>query len=138
MDCFKANSISTFGGNPLVTRGSLANLKYLLDNNLQANAAKLGARLKEKLSALAQSHKIIGEVRGKGLMVGIEFVEADGTTPNLDAVARLMEVTKEKGLLIGKGGFYGNVIRIAPPLSITEAEIDEGIEIFAEALKAIG
>jgi len=137
MDCFNANSISTFGGNPLVTRGSLANLKYLQDNNLQANAAKQGKRLIEKLRKLAADTPMIGDVRGKGLMVGIECVGADGRTPNVDAVVRLMEVTKQNGLLIGKGGFYGNVVRIAPPLSITEAEIDEGVDILAAAIKTV-
>ncbi len=137
MDCFNANSISTFGGNPLVTRGSLANLKYLQDNNLQANAAKQGKRLIEKLRKLAADTPMIGDVRGKGLMVGIECVGADGRTPNVDAVVRLMEVTKQNGLLIGKGGFYGNVVRIAPPLSITEAEIDVGVDILAAAIKTV-
>ena len=138
MDCFNANSISTFGGNPLVTRGCLANLQYLEDNNLQENAAKQGQRFLEKLSAFAETSDMIGEVRGKGLMIGIELVGADGKTPNVDAVAEIMERTKEGGLLIGRGGFYGNVIRMAPPLSVTEAEIDEGFEILVSAIKAAG
>ncbi len=137
MDCFTSNSISTFGGNPLVTRGSLANLQYLKENNLQANAAKQGARLMEKLKKLASDTPGIGDVRGKGLMIGLEFVGKDGRTPDVETVMQLMEVTKENGLLIGKGGFYGNVIRIAPPLSITEAEIDEGFDILAGAVKTL-
>lgn len=137
MDCFTANSISTFGGNPLATRASLANLKYLLDNNLQENAARQGRRLLGKLAALADDAPIIGEVRGKGLMIGIELVGRDGRAPNVDAVAGIMEETKERGLLVGRGGFYGNVIRIAPPLSITEEEIDEGFGILESAIKTV-
>ncbi len=135
MDCFTANSISTFGGNPLVTRGALANLKYLRENNLQQNAAKQGSRFFKKLSHFAADRPIIGDVRGKGLMIGVELVGADGREPNVDAVGKIMEETKENGLLVGRGGFYGNVIRMAPPLSVTEAEIDEGFEIFANAVK---
>ncbi len=136
MDCFNANSISTFGGNPLVTRGSLANLQYLEDNNLQENAARQGRRFLDKLSAFAETTPLIGEVRGKGLMIGIELVGADGKEPNVEAVAEIMEKTKEAGLLVGRGGFYGNVIRMAPPLSVTEAEIDEGFDILVSAIKA--
>ncbi len=137
MDCFRANSISTFGGNPLVARGALANLNYLEDHKLQENAAKQGQRFIEKLSALAEHTPAIGEVRGKGLMIGVEFVGDDGFTPNVDAVAKIMEETKALGLLVGRGGFYGNVIRMAPPLSVTEAEIDEGYDILERAIKAI-
>ena len=138
MDCFNANSISTFGGNPLVTRGCLANLQYLEEHNLQENAARQGTRFLEKLSAFAETSALIGEVRGKGLMIGIELVGNDGKTPNVDAVAEIMERTKEGGLLIGRGGFYGNVIRMAPLLSVTEAEIDEGFDILISAINAVG
>jgi len=138
MDCFKANSISTFGGNPLVTRGSLANLRYLRENKLQENAAKQGRRLRDKLAAVADSSPLIGEMRGKGLMIGIELVGADGKKPNVDSVADIMERTKAGGLLIGRGGFYGNVIRLAPPLTVTEAEIDEGFDILRDAIQAAG
>lgn len=137
MDCFNANSISTFGGNPLVTRGSLANLQYLEDNNLQENAARQGKRFLDKLASFAETSPMIGEVRGKGLMIGIELVDADGKAPNVNAVAEIMERTKEGGLLIGRGGFYGNVIRMAPPLTVTETEIDEGFDILVEAIRAV-
>ena len=137
MDCFRANSISTFGGNPLATQGALANLKYLLDNKLQENAARQGRRFMAKLNTLAEESSVIGEVRGKGLMIGIELVGADGRQPNVEAVAEIMEKTKEGGLLVGRGGFYGNVIRMAPPLSVTDAEIDEGYDILERAIKTV-
>ncbi|MDH3518946.1 MAG: aspartate aminotransferase family protein [Myxococcales bacterium] len=135
MDCLKASSISTFGGNPLSTTGALANLRYLLAHDLQGNSRKLGAHLRSKLDAIAARHAIVGEVRGKGLMQAIEFVHPGGITPYPEAAGILMEETKTAGLLIGRGGLYGNVVRIAPPLTITREEIDEGVEILSKALE---
>ena len=77
----------------------------------------------------------MGEVRGKGLMIGVELVRPGGREPNAEAAAAVMEGTKQRGVLIGKGGLHGNVLRIAPPLSLTESEADEGFEILQEALE---
>jgi 4-aminobutyrate aminotransferase len=126
IDALPAHSISTFGGNPLATAGALANLRYLLDHDLQGNALAMGRRLRSRLERLAAEHELVGEVRGKGLMLGIELVRPGGTTPNPEAAAALMEETKAEGLLIGRGGHYGNVLRLSPPLSISAAEIDDG------------
>ncbi len=134
MDCLTANSISTFGGNPLATAGALANLEYLIDQDLQTNALKVGQHLRSRLDDLADRSEIIGEVRGKGLMLGVELVEPSGTDPNPAAAKTIMEEAKAGGLLIGKGGLYGNVLRIAPPLTLTEAEADEGYEIIERAV----
>ncbi len=136
MDCLAANSISTFGGNPIATTGALANLEYLLEHDLQTNALKVGNRLKNGLDHLADRFDIVGEVRGKGLMVGVELVHSGGKEPNPDAAARIMEESKSQGLLIGKGGLHGNVLRIAPPLSLTEEEVDEGLTILGAAVEA--
>jgi 4-aminobutyrate aminotransferase len=136
MDCFKANSLSTFGGNPLASRGALANLRYMDANGLQANAAKLGGIMRSRVDGWAEQHPFIGQVRGKGLMIGIECVKPGTKTPDPAVTAKLMEETKARGLLIGKGGFYGNVVRMAPPLSLTEAEADEGLGLFEEAFAA--
>lgn len=130
-----ANSISTFGGNPLSTAGALANLRYLLDHDLQANAARVGGRLMAALAPLAEDHPGVGEVRGKGLMIGIELVAADGWTPDPQAASAVLEATKARGLLIGKGGLHGNCLRIAPPLSVTEAEADEAAAILVDAVE---
>ncbi len=127
MDAVPANSISTFGGNPLSSAGALANLHYLLDHGLQANAAEMGARLLSGLEPLVERHPAIGEIRGRGLMIGLELVAADGFTPDADAANRVLEATKARRLLIGKGGLYGNCLRIAPPLSITADECDEAL-----------
>jgi 4-aminobutyrate aminotransferase len=133
MDCLQANSISTFGGNPLATAGALANLNYVLDNDLQTNAHKVGARLMNGIHHIADRVPEIVEVRGKGLMIGVEFGRDDGS-PDTQLTAGVMEAAKSEGLLIGKGGIYGNTLRIAPPLSVTEEEADEGIEKLTEAI----
>ena len=136
MDTLGANSISTFGGNPLSTAGALANLQYLLDEDLQTNAHKVGRRLRTAIEDLGEASPIVAEVRGKGLMIGVELVHPGGITPHPEAAGIMMESAREQGLLIGKGGLFGNVLRVAPPLSVTEAEADEGAAIIAEALAA--
>ncbi|MPY98354.1 MAG: aminotransferase class III-fold pyridoxal phosphate-dependent enzyme [Actinophytocola sp.] len=127
MDCLTANSISTFGGNPLATAGARAALEYVLDHDLQANAARQGGRLRAGLRELAGTVGIIGDVRGKGLMLAVELVEPGTTTPSPQAATAVLEATKAAGLLVGKGGLYGNVIRIAPPMTLTDDETEEGL-----------
>ncbi|OXM46193.1 aspartate aminotransferase family protein [Amycolatopsis alba] len=135
VDCLTANSISTFGGNPVAMAGAAAVLDHIADHDLQANAL---ARGNELLSGLrASGHPLIGDVRGKGLMIGVELVEPGGMTPNTGAAARMMEETKARGLLIGKGGLHGNVLRIAPPMTLTADEAAEGLGIIVDALAAI-
>ncbi|MET0234269.1 MAG: aspartate aminotransferase family protein [Kibdelosporangium sp.] len=137
MDCVKANSISTFGGNPISTAGAKAALDYLLDKDLQANAAKLGSQLINGLRDVSAENPVVGDVRGKGLMVGVEMVGPDGRTPSPAAAARLLEETKSRGLLVGKGGLYNNVIRLAPPLTLTEQETQEGLAILTESITVV-
>jgi 4-aminobutyrate aminotransferase len=138
MDAVGANSISTFGGNPLAARAALAVLDYLQAHDLQQNARTVGARLADGLRGLAAGNPAIGDVRGKGLMLAVELVQPGTGAPDAGAAARAQEAARRGGLLIGKGGLYGNVLRIAPPLVVTEAEADEGIEILAAALAAAG
>jgi 4-aminobutyrate aminotransferase len=125
IDSVTANSISTFGGNPLATAGALANLDYLLWHDLQANALERGRQLLGILAPLPDKFAGVGEVRGRGLMIAIEFVHAGTQEPDPDATARAMEGCRERGVLVGRGGLSGNVIRIAPPLSVTADEIEE-------------
>lgn len=134
MDSLPANSISTFGGNPLSTAGALANLEYVLEHDLQTNASKVGRHLKNRIDGLAERSDLVGEVRGKGLMLGVELVKPGSKTPNAPAAAAVMEAAKKEGLLIGKGGIYGNVLRIAPPLTLTESEADEGYAMLEKAI----
>jgi 4-aminobutyrate aminotransferase len=138
MDAVGANSISTFGGNPLAARAALAVLDYLQAHDLQANARTVGARLAAGLRRLAAGNPAIGDVRGKGLMLAAELVEPATGAPDAAAAARAQEAARRGGLLVGKGGLYGNVLRIAPPLVVTEAEADEGLEVLAAALAATG
>jgi 4-aminobutyrate aminotransferase len=135
VDAFKANSISTFGGNPVAIAGALANLEYLLEHDLQGNSLKQGARMRDILEPVVKETEWIAELRGKGLMLAIETVVPETNEPDVDKASALMEGTKKRGLLVGKGGLYGNVLRIAPPLSITDDETEEGATILAEAIR---
>jgi 4-aminobutyrate aminotransferase len=136
MDSLGANSISTFGGNPVATVGARAVLDYIFDHDLQANATKQGARLMTGLRAVAERHPIVGDLRGKGLMVGIELVEPGGTTPSVALATRVLEETRSLGLLVGKGGLHNNVIRLAPPMTVTDDEVDEALGILESAIAA--
>ncbi|UMP02638.1 aspartate aminotransferase family protein [Amycolatopsis sp. EV170708-02-1] len=135
VDCLTANSISTFGGNPVAMAGAAAVLDHIAEGDLQANALARGNELLDGLRAAG--NPLIGDVRGKGLMIGVELVEPGGMTPNPGAAARMMEETKARGLLIGKGGLHGNVLRIAPPMTLTAEEAAEGLGVIVDALAAI-
>ncbi len=134
VDAVHANSISTFGGNPLATAGALANLEYLLSHDLQANARTRGAQLMDYLAPLAEKLQSVGEVRGKGLMIAVELVQAGGRIPDPAAATAALEGCRARGLLVGKGGVHGNVLRIAPPLSVTAAEIETAAAALTDAL----
>ena len=135
MDSYPANAISTFGGNPMATTAGLATLEVLLEEDLQSNAYKVGAQLRNGLDHLALETEQITEVRGKGLMLGVELSEPGTGMPDAALTGAVMEEAKAEGLLIGKGGLYGNVLRIAPPLSVTEAECDEGLAMLEAAVR---
>lgn len=137
MDCIGANSISTFGGNPLAAAGALANLRYLVENDLQGNALKTGAQLYEALLPVCDETPWILELRGRGLMLAIETVKPGTLEPDGDRAGRLLEECKNRGLLVGKGGLYGNVVRIAPPMTVTEIEIETASQIIAESVSVI-
>jgi 4-aminobutyrate aminotransferase len=136
IDSLQAASISTFGGNPLATTAALANLDYLLAHDLQANAKVVGDFLLEGLRRLAERSNMIGDVRGKGLMIGVELVEAGTATPSARAAGRVLEETRARGLLVGKGGLYGNVLRIAPPLSVSMQQAEEALAVLGDAIRA--
>lgn len=132
MDAMPALSISTFGGNPLATVGALANLEYLLSHDCQANALARGREFRNGVEMLAKQFPEIVDIRGRGLMLAIELARSDGGgDPELTGAA--MEATRRQGLLIGKGGLHGNVLRIAPPLTVTAEEVTDGTERLAAA-----
>ncbi|MGB3258199.1 MAG: aspartate aminotransferase family protein [Ornithinimicrobium sp.] len=137
MDSLTASSISTFGGNPLATAGAKAALDYLLEHDLQGNAVKLGGYLLQELRDVAAGCPVIGEVRGKGLMVGVELVEPGTTQPSPGAATQVLEEARRRGLLVGKGGLKGNVIRLAPPMTLTAEEADEGLVALQGALATV-
>jgi 4-aminobutyrate aminotransferase len=134
IDAVHANSISTFGGNPLATAGALANLEYLLSHDLQANALSRGAELLDRLDPLAGKLAPVGEVRGRGLMIAIELVRPPGKQPDAEAATIALEECRRRGVLVGKGGVYGNVLRIAPPLSVSAPEVEEGAAAIIDSL----
>ncbi|MBN9745864.1 aspartate aminotransferase family protein [Amycolatopsis sp. A1MSW2902] len=135
MDCFQAESFSTFGGNPVSMQGALAVLDYIDEHDLQANCKARGDQLMRGLRAANSPY--VGEVRGKGLMIGVELIEPGTTTPNTAAAKQMLEETKKRGLLIGKGGLHKNVLRIGPPMTLTEAEAAEGLQILLDSLAAL-
>ncbi len=137
MDCLTANSISTFGGNPLCAVGAMANIDYLLEHDLQSNALKMGNLLMNGLNDIANDCDWIGNLRGKGLAIAIEAVKPGTKAPSPEAASKMMEETRERGLLIGKGGTYGNCLRIAPPLSISEDEVGQALSILAESANKV-
>ncbi|GGZ32593.1 aminotransferase [Streptomyces inusitatus] len=136
MNGLDANSISTFGGSPITMAAGLANLSHLLENDLQGNARRVGGLLIERLRAIAATVPAVREVRGRGLMIGVELVRPGTDEAHPEAAAAVLEAAREGGLLIGKGGGHDtSVLRIAPPLSLTVAEAEEGAEILAGALR---
>lgn len=137
MDSLSANSLSTFGGNPIATSAAKATIDYLLDHDLQANAAKRGAQLADGLRGIAEEFPELGDVRGKGLMLAAEIVKPDDRSPDPATTAKLQQETKNRGLLIGKGGLYGNVLRMAPPMTLTENETTEALEILRDSFDTL-
>jgi 4-aminobutyrate aminotransferase len=137
VDSIDGISFSTFGGNPLSTAGGNAVLDYVLEHDLQANAARMGAILLDGLRGALGRYGIVGDVRGKGLMLAVEFVEPGTTNPNGYATGRVFEECKRGGLLVGKGGLYGNTVRMGPPLTLTEDEAREGLEILLNAIATV-
>ncbi|WP_028801908.1 aspartate aminotransferase family protein [Streptomyces sp. 142MFCol3.1] len=136
MNSLDSNSISTFGGSPVTMAAGLANLGYLLEHDLQGNARRVGGLLIERLRAIAAQLDGVREVRGRGLMIGVELVKAGSDEANPEAAAAVLEAAREEGLLIGKGGGHStSVLRIAPPLSLTVAEAEEGAAILERALR---
>ena len=129
---------NTFGGNPVVCTQGRAVLEVIDEDGIQANAARIGARLKAGFEDLARRHDLIGDVRGLGLMLGIELVKDHATkAPAKEECARVFERCRELGLLIGKGGLHGNVLRIKPPMCLTAADADFLLEVLDAAMRSI-
>ncbi len=132
----KGSTISTFGGNPVSMSAARAVIDIIERDNLKENARVVGDHLREGLEALASKYPVIGDVRGKGLMQALELV-GEGKAPAPKATAALLENTRAEGLIIGKGGLFGNVIRISPALNVTKGDVDEALRMLDSALAGI-
>ena len=134
-DKYPGLTLSTFGGNPVSMAAALAVIKIIEDENLRANAATVGAHLRQRLEELKEKYPVIGDVRGMGLMQALELVKDRETKePHPQAVLQVFEETKRRGVLIGKGGLYGNVIRTGMMLNSTKDTVDELIGALDPAL----
>ena len=134
-DSFKGLTIATFGGNPVAMAAAKAVVDAIDSDRLLDNAATVGGHLRSRLDALQNKHAVVGEVRGMGLMQGVELVKDRKTKePAPQATAAVMEAAKDRGLIVGKGGLYGNVLRISPPLNITAADADQAADVLDQAL----
>ena len=121
---------NTFGGNPVASAGGKAVLETIERDNLQQNCCEVGDYLINSLKNLQTKYEAIGDVRGSGLMIGVELVKNRETKePYQELTAQIHELSKDLGLIIGKGGFYRNVLRIKPPLCITKADADFIIQV---------
>jgi alanine-glyoxylate transaminase/(R)-3-amino-2-methylpropionate-pyruvate transaminase len=129
---------NTFGGNPVVSAVGKAVLEVIDEEGLQANAHALGAHILAGLARLKEKHTIIGDVRGKGLLLGIELVKDRATKePATAECAQVVEAAKEMGLLLGKGGLRGQTIRFAPPMCLTKADADFLLEVLDAAFSQL-
>ncbi|HKI56015.1 MAG TPA: aspartate aminotransferase family protein [Trueperaceae bacterium] len=137
-DAMTGTTFSTFGGNPVSMAAALATIEIIERENLPDNAHRQGLRLRMRLEEACEAHGFVGEVRGMGLMQGLEIVVPDGSkAPDAARADALLAAARERGLLIGKGGLHNNVIRIAPHLDVDAKEIDDGCGRLAQALAAI-
>jgi 4-aminobutyrate aminotransferase len=135
---FQGMTLSTFGGNPVTCVAARATIQVIEEENLLQNAHSVGGYFRDQLNALQQKYPVIGDVRGMGLMQGLELVKDRKTKePAPEALAQLLERTKDNGLLIGKGGLYGNVVRLSPMLNISKADVEEAVRLLDKSFAEI-
>jgi 4-aminobutyrate aminotransferase-like enzyme len=132
---FQGMTISTFGGNPVTSVAAKATIEFIEEENLLENAENVGNYFRGKLDELQQKYPVIGDVRGKGLMLALELVKDRVTKePAPEITLQLLERTRDNGLLIGRGGLYGNVIRLSPMLNIGKPDVDDAVRILDKSL----
>jgi len=137
-DAYKGLTISTFGGNPVTCVAAKATIDLIEEERLMDNAQEVGNHFRQGLEALREKHALIGDVRGMGLMQGIELVKDRRTKePATEATNLVMERARVNGLLVGKGGLYGNVIRMSPPLNISKSDVDGALGALDKSLEEV-
>ena len=137
-DAVQGLTFSTFGGNPVTMAAAKATIEYIEAHELWNNAERQGGKLRETLETLVADHDFVGDARGMGLMQGVEIIVPDDEkTPDPARTTAIMEACRERGLLIGKGGLNGNVLRIAPMLTVTDEEMAQGVDIIAQAVASV-
>ena len=134
MDTIQVTSFSTFGGNPMSAAAGLATLEAVEEEGMQANAAARGAQMVDALRPVVDATPWIAELRGKGLMQAMEFVHPGADEPDAGRAGAFLEACRNRGVLVGKGGLYGNVIRMAPMLNVTETEMALGVDAIVAAV----
>jgi 4-aminobutyrate aminotransferase-like enzyme len=134
-DSYKGLTISTFGGNPVTSVAAKATIDLIEEDRLMDHTETAGKRFREGLDALKEKHASVGDVRGMGLMLGVELVKDRKTKePATDLANKVLERARANGLVIGKGGLYANVLRMSPPLNIPVADIDQAVAILDKSL----
>jgi 4-aminobutyrate aminotransferase-like enzyme len=129
--------LTTFGGNPVSCAAALAKVEVLLEEDLPGRAHALGQWTMSRLNEMARRHELIGEVRGVGLMIGVELVLDRESKEPAPAEAAMRRICRERGVLIGVGGQAGNVLRVQPPLVITQQELGRALDVIDEALATV-
>jgi 4-aminobutyrate aminotransferase len=137
-DAWTAKTISTFGGNPVTMAAALATNDVMVREDVPRRSAERGAQLRVGLDALARHHPWMGEVRGLGLMLAVEVVtDRESRKPSTDLAKRFHEAAKSEGLLVGIAGLYGQVVRVAPSMLITETQVADGLSRMGRAADAV-
>ena len=135
----KALTFNTYGGNPLSCAVGSAVLDAIDDDNLQENCHQIGTQFLTGLSQLRDEFEIVGDVRGKGLMIAVEFVQDKNSRKPLEAakVNQLLELCRQRGVLYGKGGIHGNMFRVKPPMCVSSADVDLAVDVLRDSLKEL-
>lgn len=138
-DAFRPGEhLSTFGGNPVSCAAALATIEVLLEDQLPQRAAALGEHALDRLRLAQREHSVVGDVRGIGLMIGVELVEDPATKePAPQRAAEVRRLCRERGVLVGVGGYAANVVRVQPPLTIPEPLFDRALGVLEEALATV-
>ena len=129
--------LSTFGGNPVSCAAAMANIEVLSDEKLPQNATARGDELMSSLMELMEKYSLIGDVRGKGLMIGIELIKDKDKTPAPEEAGEVRRLCREAGILVGVGGVFGNIVRLQPPLVLTSEEVQRVLEVLEKSMEAL-